>query len=279
MSKRKRAQNIEKKLKEGRGSGIGEDYKPWIKIQDVPSKGRSTRVKGTKVKRQYELLSDMERDFFYLLEFSDDVVDIREQYPLLPREETMEIALELGVEHPKDPTSGEEIVMTTDFLITLKEGDSFYNVARTIKSKGDLLERRINEKFEIERRYWKKRDVDWSIVTECEINKIVANNISFFRGYKNLRNIDSFMELDSSQIQDLIYEFIKRIVDSERSIRNICAEFDKDMFLLKGSGISIFKYLVINKIVIIDIKEKININSNIKFDHIKEENIRKVESV
>lgn len=53
MSKRKREQNIEKKLKEGRGSGIGEDYKPWIKIQD----GSSTRVNGIKGKRQYELIS------------------------------------------------------------------------------------------------------------------------------------------------------------------------------------------------------------------------------
>ena len=279
MSKRKRGLNIEQKLKEGRGTGIGEYYKPWIKIQEVPSKGRSTRVKGVKVKRQYELLSDMERDFFYLLEFSDDVVDIKEQYPLLPREETMEIALELGFEHPKDPMSGEPIVMTTDFLITVKDGESFYDVARTIKSKDDLLERRINEKFEIERRYWKKRELDWAIVTENEINKIVANNISFFRAYKDIQNIDCFMEMDSSQIQDLVYEFLKRIIDNERSMRDICSEFDKDMLLPKGSGISIFKYLVINKIIVIDIKEKININSHIEFERIKEENIKKVEVI
>jgi len=41
MAKRKRIQNIEARLKEGRGTSIGEDYIPWIKIQDVASKGRA----------------------------------------------------------------------------------------------------------------------------------------------------------------------------------------------------------------------------------------------
>lgn len=78
MAKRKRQQDIERMIKEGRGSGIGKDYKLWIKIQDVASNGRATRVKGVKTDRQHELLSDMERDYFYILDFSDEVVDIRD---------------------------------------------------------------------------------------------------------------------------------------------------------------------------------------------------------
>lgn len=89
MAKRKRSQSIDRHLKEGRGQGSGIEYKPWLHIQDVSSLVRSTRLKGNKVPRQYEFLSDLERDYFYLLEFSDVVVDIREQYPLLPMEETL----------------------------------------------------------------------------------------------------------------------------------------------------------------------------------------------
>jgi len=33
MAKRKRTHNIEKMIKEGYGTGIGSEYKPWIKIQ------------------------------------------------------------------------------------------------------------------------------------------------------------------------------------------------------------------------------------------------------
>lgn len=39
----------------------------------------------------------MERDYFYILEYSDPVIYIREQFPLLPLEETLLIAKELGI--------------------------------------------------------------------------------------------------------------------------------------------------------------------------------------
>ncbi|WP_445207619.1 transposase, partial [Bacillus bingmayongensis] len=53
---------------------IGVDYKPWLKIQDVSSKGRSTRLKGIKTNRQHEFLSDLERNYFYLTEYSNYIV-------------------------------------------------------------------------------------------------------------------------------------------------------------------------------------------------------------
>jgi hypothetical protein len=93
----------------------------------------------------------MERNYFYILEYSDNVKDIREQFPLLPQEDTIDIADELGLRHPKNPETGEDIVMTTDFLITVSTSDGIKEVARTIKSKDDLLDKRIIEKFEIER--------------------------------------------------------------------------------------------------------------------------------
>nr|WP_231495230.1 hypothetical protein [Oceanobacillus picturae] len=40
MSKRKRTSKIDKWIKEGRGTGSGTDYQPWLKIQDVSSLGR-----------------------------------------------------------------------------------------------------------------------------------------------------------------------------------------------------------------------------------------------
>lgn len=279
MAKRKRKQNIEKMIKEGYGSGIGSEYKPWIKIQDVPSLGRVTRVKGIKTNRQHELLSDMERNYFYILEYSDNVKDIREQFPLLPKEDTISIADELGIKHPKDPETGEDIVMTTDFLITISTEDGIKEVARTIKSKDDLLDKRILEKFEIERVFWKKRNVDWAIVTEEEIDKTIAHNISFIQGYREIKNVDGFTDLDSLEIQDLVYEFIRRIVDDKRSVRAVSLEFDNDMNLESGCGLSIFKYLVINKIIEIDISKKIDVNKNIPILSISRDEIKKVEVI
>lgn len=279
MAKRKRIMNMEKMLKEGRGQGVGSVYKPWIRIQDVPSLGRVTRLKGIKTNRQHEFLSDLERNFFYILEYSDTVIDIREQFPLLPLEETILIAKELGIEHPQNPDTGEFIVMTTDFLISINSNKGKKEVARTLKHKDELLNKRVLEKFEIERIYWKSREIDWSIVTETDIDKDIANNISYIHGYNHIKDIDSFVNIGIYELQDIIYEFIKRIIDSNRTMRSICNEFDNDLCLEKGSALSLFKYLVINKIINIEITKKIDVNSVIPILYVKKDLINKVEAI
>ncbi len=279
MAKRDRKKDFEKLIKEGRGTGIGKEYIPWIRIQDVASLGRVTRVKGIKTGRQHELLSDMERNFFYMLEFSNDIIDIREQYPLLPIEDTMDIAMELGVTHPKDPKTNEPIVMTTDFLITKNNNGEYMEIARTIKSKDDLLNKRILEKFEIERLYWKRKEIDWGIVTENEIDKIIPHNISFVQGYKDITTIDCFENIDNFELKDLIYEFIRRVIEDRRSARAIGCEFDDDMDLPKGSGLSIYKYLIINKIIEIDITKEIDVNKYIPIINVRKEEFKKVEAI
>lgn len=266
MAKRERKLNIEKLIKEGRGLGIGSEYKPWLKIQDVASLGRSTRLKGIKTGRQHEFLSDMERNYFYILEFSDCVKDVREQFPLLPLEETQTIANELGIEHPKNPKNGEYIVMTTDFLITEETDGQILNLARTIKAKNDLLNRRVSEKFEIERVYWQRRNVSWAIVTEEEVDKAIVKNISFFLSYYDIDNLDAFVEMTNIEVQDLILEYIKRIIAPEETIREISSLFDKDMVLDKGTGIALFKHLLAKKIISIDLSEIINIDKRNNVD-------------
>ena len=63
MAKRKRENNDkqnERKRKEGRGEGILENYKPWLKTQDLGSEGLATRIKGVKTGRIHQLLSTLE---------------------------------------------------------------------------------------------------------------------------------------------------------------------------------------------------------------------------
>jgi hypothetical protein len=106
-------------LKEGRGTGSGADYKPWLTIQDVSSSGRVSRVHGRKTHRLHHFLSDHETSFFFLLDWSDAVVDIREQFPL-DRDITRRIAAEMGIRHPADTKTKVDIVMTTDFLVDIR---------------------------------------------------------------------------------------------------------------------------------------------------------------
>lgn len=54
-------------------------YKPWLTVQDVPSEGTASRIDGVKIKRVYHLMSRLERQVFEVIEWSDQVIGIREQ--------------------------------------------------------------------------------------------------------------------------------------------------------------------------------------------------------
>lgn len=276
MSKRKRTSEIEKWIKEGRGTGIGADYQPWLKIQDVSSLGRSTRLRGIKTSRQHEFLSDLERNYFYLTEFSVTIADIREQFPLLPQEETILIAEELGIKHPTDPKTGEPIVMTTDFLLTVDKGKGLFEVARTIKMKDKLLDERVLEKFEIEREYWERKGIDWGIVTEEEIDKTMARNISYIHDYYDIRSYDVFQEMSTQHIEDLAIALMNRLLENSASIRVITNEFDADTHLHFGSGVTLFYHLLARKIIMVDMQKPLDLEQPIEIKYIDESNLKKV---
>jgi len=152
-------------LREGRGCGSNSDYKPWIYVQSFSSKGIVSRVKGQKTGRVHHLMSNNELAYFYLLDESDDVLDIREQYPLLDLSTAIKGASQAGIKYPVDNISGFPYVLTCDFMITTKQGLR----ARTVKMSSELNQKRVLEKLEIERRYWDIYGIDWKIVTEKEM--------------------------------------------------------------------------------------------------------------
>jgi hypothetical protein len=165
----------EKYVREGRGYGSGSDYTPWIRIQDFASRGIVSRVKGRTTGRVHHLMSNNELAYFYILDWSDKVADIREQYPLSDLECAVKVAAQAGIKYPTDRVSGYTYMMTCDFMLTTTNG---YN-ARTVKMSSELSNPRTLEKLEIERRYWLEQGVDWKIVTEREIPFQKAKNIEW----------------------------------------------------------------------------------------------------
>ncbi|MBP2643845.1 MAG: TnsA endonuclease [Firmicutes bacterium] len=247
---------IKKWLKEGRGQGIGIDYKPWLTVQDVPSNGRSHREQGFKSKREHTLLSDLENQFFNILEYSPNVSDIREQYPLLPIEETIDIADSLGIEHPMDKSTGVKTVMTTDFLVILKSGRNTTLKAWTVKYISDLDDDRVMEKFEIERRYWERQGVEWSIITELESNKTLADNIKFVRSYYDLDTCGLFRNFTPVQISNYTSQLAQRLCGNNIVVRNVCKNFDKETGFQDGMSLALFKHLVITRQIGVDMKSQ-----------------------
>ena len=119
-------------VKEGRGTGTGATYKPWLTIGDVPSEGRSHRVLGLKTGRLHHMLSDLELRLFQILDWNDAVQDIREQFPL-DRNKTQAIADRLGIRHPVDTVTKTPMVMTTDFLVDIAHDGRTRQIAYAVK--------------------------------------------------------------------------------------------------------------------------------------------------
>lgn len=162
-------------IKEGRGTGHGKDYKPWLTVRDVPSQGRSHRVRGYHTGRTHHLLSDLELAAFFLLEWHPSVTDIREQFPLR-FEDTLDLAKKAGIRHPA--VRGKTNIMSTDFLVDTNSR-SEPRMAIQVKTSSDLSVPRTIEKLQIEKLYWDQKEVSWYILTEKQVPRTVTKNIAW----------------------------------------------------------------------------------------------------
>ncbi len=241
MAKRNRGTDqykIEKRLKEGRGEGIGSAYQPWLRIQDVPSLGLASRVKGWKTGREHHLMSNLETSYLYVLDWSQLVLDVREQFPLLPLEETQLIAEQCGFIHPTDPQTQQSVVMTTDFLITLKQSDREIEQARAIKPSSDLQSQRTLEKLEIERRYWECRSVDLGIVTEQEIPKTLVENLKWLRSCYWLEDLAPLNQRDITRIETVL---TPQVLQGNLALTRITDSCDDELGLSPGMSLTIVR--------------------------------------
>lgn len=163
------------------------------------------------------------------------MLDVREQYSLLPLEETLVIAEACGVKHPKDPHTNQPIVMTTDFVVTISVDGKDVDEARTVKYAGDLNSPRVLEKLEIERRYWEARDVDWKIVTEQQVSKVLARNVEWVHPY---RILEEFSTLSETVAAKVIAALTRGVSLKNQPLRDITFDTDRRLRLEAGEKAS-----------------------------------------
>lgn len=237
-----------KRLKEGRGQGELSSYKPWITIHDIASKGYATRIYSQKTGRIHHLLSHNELYYFCLLDWSPHVRDIREQFPMRLTE-TLGIAADAGIRHPWDNRSRFPYVMTTDFLITTDSGLE----ARTVKGRNELSDRRVIEKFEIERRYWTSCGIPWKIVTEEQIDTAKAKNIMWLRSGMPEREwfADEGLMKECEDILEGLYSH------NEIPFEEILDFVEEYAGAGPGAGLAVFKKLVMSGRIGIDMSRPV----------------------
>lgn len=241
-------EKLQRYIKEGRGKGVGKEYIPWIKTHEFSSKGRATRILGVKTGRIHHLQSDNQYRAFLIFEFSNKVLDIRETYPLLDVMEIIDEKHDLRFDKFQDKETKENYIMTTNFLLTVKEPDgSERYVARTVKNTSELKRKITWEKLEIERRYWLQRQIQWQIITEKQLPRQLAKNIEWVR--ETLLE-GSEGELDKEQLSLVLLRYL--LENDELPLKQVLKVFDKQEGLSKGSGLFLFRYLLAKKEIQID---------------------------
>ena len=241
---------INRFYKEGRGQGVGIEYKPWLTIQDVSSRGLSSRIHGRTTGREHHLLSKLEADAFFIYDWDDSVIDIREQFPL-NRDLTRKIANEMGVKHPYDNKGKVDIVMTTDFIVDIRNKDGEKQIARSVKQEEDLNNARTLEKQEIERRYWLEPSNDWGIITGSELPSIRIKNLRW------LHEMISFAHLEvpyTGYWEEKCYIFLNLLSGiSNITIREFIQILEDKHGFPSGGGLNVLRHLASNKVIEIDL--------------------------
>jgi hypothetical protein len=168
-------------------------YSPFVKIDDVNSISRRHLIYCKTQKRCIHLLSDGEARAYHCLLHQEDVIGIREQFPLhLPT--TIRIANDMRVLHPRNWKTKEVYVMSTDFLVDRVnfETGAIFQEARNYKywdqiyeysESGVVVKKRWRtwQKAAIEEMFWASKSIPTIQMTDRDATKIAAQNITWFR--------------------------------------------------------------------------------------------------
>lgn len=228
-----------------------------LKVTTFSSRGRATRIYSYKTNRIHHLQSDNQLRIFLLLEWSDNVKVIQENVELKDLEETIYNVENLRLDRFRDKETNKLYKLHTNFLIEiLRENQKEKIIAISIKSLSELERKTAIEKMEIERRYWKAKQISFYVITEKDIDKQVVENIKWVREtllYKVIENKD--------ELKEKLYYFLQ---DNKRKrLMTVLNAFDEEENLKNGTALFILRYLIAIKVIEIDMKQKLDLNDSI----------------
>ena len=246
---RRRHLSLQQKLKrsaaQGRGRGSGLNYRPELKIRDVASWGRSSRLgyEG----RSYVTFSDIE--YAVLLDIlGDPRVDEVQDQKSLELDVTLAIAAAMSTAHPRHPITGEYVVMTTDFVVALYDGNTRRLIAVSVKPDTQLRKPRVLEKLEIERRYWVRRGHRFVLITDSEINRLRFRNLDFVRTYDNWSALGIPLPEALAEARQCLIEAILLAPDCTRVADVIC-QVESQRAWRPGVGLALLRHLVASRVL------------------------------
>ena len=225
-------------------------YSPYLTIRDVNKVGRRHWIFCPRQNRQVHLLSDGEFRAYKILLWQPNVKSVEEQFAL-DIDETLDIAVGANIIHPRDWKTYFAHIMTTDFVVTVRQNDgSVKRIAYTFKYWNQLFERqddgsikqikaRTWQKFAIEREYWRERGVDYRVITELDTTKPCAWNIEYFElAYDLVATPVELKEFGQAFIGSWAENPRYELQDHFRAVQKlICLSYQRVQSLFQYSGL------------------------------------------
>ena len=148
----------------------------------------------------------------------------------------MDIAEGLGIKHPTRPGGG-TIIMTTDILVT-KGGEL---EAYAVKPESELRNERTLEKLDIERAYWKDRNVPWTLLTERQMPAAVVRNLEWMNEHWDIPP----EMVNPEDIPLFEGHLIQRLAASpDKPLNKVCRDSDGELGLPTGTSLVVVKHRV-----------------------------------
>lgn len=254
--------DYQRALKNKYGIGEGSDYKPWLRIQDVKSHGTRSIIFGRKSQRSHHMMSSIESELFYLAEFSDCIVDIREQFPILPLNYTQKVASMLGLKHPTHPKTQEPIIITTDQLFTIDSTNGTSYHAVSVKPESESDKQRVLEKIDIERVCWELLGVKFSYFTGNELTRVQSSNLQWASS--------PFRENPISFSFDQINCALSLFAVGQYFIEDLCNQLISRNITSHDDALLLVRLLIANKFIDVDLSTKIPESGLIDVKYVEE---------
>lgn len=245
---------VKRRIAEGRGQGEGRHYKPWIQIgrREFSSRGRSHICPKGKCEREHYVLSDLEKLVWLVLEWSAVVVDVREQFPLFPREVCWRLARDLGISHPYDTSSGTPRILTTDFLCSLADpGRSLLAVCVKYESDLAAMDAGAFARLELERRFWEHFGVPWRLVTDRDVPHPMVENLEWLIDCQTLPS-------RLFKLTDTFRERLTTIGTVHDTLQSVSSQAALGLDLTEGDALSMMCHLIWHREVTVNLDEKLS---------------------
>lgn len=172
---------LRSRVRRGFGIGAGARYRSWCQIRGSGGKGTAAYIHGIKIDRPYQLLTEKEIAYFYLTERLRSVVDIREHWPILDLDRTLQLSQECKVNHPL--RNGVPEPVTLDFLVTeLTDNGPMYRAANLSPGVANLSAR-SGQLLRLQQLWCIENGISWFRVDTSQLNRTVLHNLRFIRAW------------------------------------------------------------------------------------------------